>query len=47
MPLVVRLEGNNVQAARQTLAASGLRLIPADSMAQAAQRVVQAAASSV
>jgi succinyl-CoA synthetase beta subunit len=42
LPLVVRLEGNNVQAGQQTLAASGLTLITADSMADAAQKVVRA-----
>ncbi len=45
LPLVVRLEGNNVAAARQTLTASGLAVIPADSMADAAQKVVRAARS--
>ena len=43
LPLVVRLEGNNVVAGRQTLAESGLKLITADSMADAAQKVVTAA----
>jgi len=42
LPLVVRLEGNNVQAGKQTLSAAGLSLIPADSMADAAQKVVRA-----
>ena len=43
LPLVVRLEGNNVQAGRQTLAGSGLTIISGDSMADAAQKVVKAA----
>lgn len=43
LPLVVRLEGNNVIAGRQTLAASGLAVLSADSMADAAQKAVQAA----
>jgi succinyl-CoA synthetase beta subunit len=43
LPLVVRLEGNNVIAGKSTLAASGLKLITGDSMADAAQKVVQAA----
>ncbi|MCS7089893.1 MAG: ADP-forming succinate--CoA ligase subunit beta [Verrucomicrobiota bacterium] len=43
VPLVVRLEGNNVEAARRTLAASGLSLISAGSMADAAEKVVAAA----
>ncbi len=42
LPLVVRLEGNNVEAGRKTLAASGLTIIPGSSMADAAQKVVQA-----
>src|SRR5438105_10055757 len=42
LPLVVRLEGNNVQAGKKTLAESGLSLITGDSMADAAQKVVKA-----
>ena len=42
LPLVVRLEGNNVQAGKNTLAGSGLTIISADSMADAAQKVVRA-----
>ena len=42
LPLVVRLEGNNVQAGRQTLAQSGLTIIASDSMADAARKIVQA-----
>ncbi len=42
IPLVVRLEGNNVQAGKKTLAESGLSLITGDSMADAAQKVVKA-----
>ena len=42
LPLVVRLEGNNVEAGKKTLAQSGLKLITADSMADAAQKVVAA-----
>ena len=42
LPLVVRLEGNNVVAGKKTLAESGLKLITADSMADAAQKVVKA-----
>jgi succinyl-CoA synthetase beta subunit len=41
LPLVVRLEGNNVIAGKKTLAESGLTLITGDSMADAAQKVVQ------
>ncbi len=42
LPLVVRLEGNNVQAGKTTLKESGLTIISGDSMADAAQRVVKA-----
>jgi succinyl-CoA synthetase beta subunit len=45
LPLVVRLEGNNVQAGRQTLANSGLTIISGESMADAAQKVVRAVAA--
>jgi succinyl-CoA synthetase beta subunit len=44
LPLVVRLEGNNVAAGKQTLAQSGLTLITGDSMADAAKKVVKAVA---
>jgi len=43
LPLVVRLEGNNVQAGKQRLAASGLTIVSATTMADAAQKVVAAA----
>jgi succinyl-CoA synthetase beta subunit len=46
LPLVVRLEGNNVEAARQTLAESGLTITRGDSMADAAQKVVKAVGQS-
>lgn len=42
LPLVVRLEGNNVEAGKETLAKSGLTIIRADSMAEAAEKVVAA-----
>jgi succinyl-CoA synthetase beta subunit len=42
LPLVVRLEGNNVHAGRKSLAESKLPLITADSMDDAAQKVVNA-----
>ena len=42
LPLVVRLEGNNVEAGKKTLAQSGLTIISGDSMADAAQKVVSA-----
>ena len=45
LPLVVRLEGNNVVAGQKTLAESGLTLITGTSMADAAQKVVKAVAA--
>jgi succinyl-CoA synthetase beta subunit len=45
LPLVVRLEGNNVVAGKKTLAESGLTLITGDTMADAAQKVVKAVKS--
>src|SRR5581483_2307755 len=42
LPLVVRLEGNNVIAGKKTLADSGLTIISADSMADGARKVVEA-----
>jgi succinyl-CoA synthetase beta subunit len=42
LPLVVRLEGNNVEAGRATLADSGVALITASTMADAAQKIVAA-----
>src|SRR5437899_5208160 len=42
LPLVVRLEGNNVQIGKQILKDSGLPIISGDSMADGAQKVVKA-----
>jgi len=42
VPLIVRLEGNNVEKGREILANSGLDLIPASSLAEAAQKAVVA-----
>ncbi len=42
IPLVVRLEGNNVAAGKKTLAASGLALLSADTLDDAAQKIVAA-----
>ncbi len=41
LPLVVRLEGNNVAAGKATLAASGLTIVSGDSMADAAKKIVK------
>ncbi len=43
VPLVVRLEGTNVERGQAILAESGLSLITATDMADAAQKIVQAA----
>jgi succinyl-CoA synthetase beta subunit len=43
VPLVVRLEGTNVERGKQLLRESGLALIAADDLADAAQKVVVAA----
>jgi succinyl-CoA synthetase beta subunit len=43
LPLVVRLEGNNVELGKKILKESGLPIIGGDSMADAAKKVVQAA----
>ena len=43
VPLVVRLEGTNVELGKQVLAASELDIIPADDLADAARKVVAAA----
>ena len=45
LPLVVRLEGNNVEAGKNTLAESGLTIVTGDSMADAAQKVVKEVAA--
>jgi len=41
LPLVVRLEGNNVAAGKETLAKSGLTIVSGDTMADAAQKIVK------
>jgi len=43
VPVVVRLEGNNAEKGRKVLADSGLNIIPATGLADAAQKVVDAA----
>lgn len=45
LPLVVRLEGNNVELGRRILAESGMKITTGESMADAARKVVQAAQS--
>jgi succinyl-CoA synthetase beta subunit len=46
VPLIVRLEGTNVEKGKQLLKESGLALIAADDLADAAQKVVKAADAS-
>ncbi len=41
VPLVVRLEGTNVEKGKKMLADSGLRIIPADNLDDAAQKAVK------
>lgn len=43
IPLVVRLEGTNVDKGKEILAKSGLNIIPADNLADAASKIVDAA----
>jgi succinyl-CoA synthetase beta subunit len=42
IPLVVRMEGTNVELGRKILADSGLAIISAETMAEAAEKIVQA-----
>ena len=42
VPLVVRLEGTNVQQGKEIMAASGLAIIPADNLEDAAEKIVAA-----
>ena len=45
LPIVVRLEGTNVQSGKAKLMESGLDIISADDLSDAAEKVVQAAAN--
>ena len=42
VPLVVRLEGTNVEQGKEIMAASGLAIIPADNLEDAAEKIVAA-----
>ncbi|MBL6766652.1 MAG: ADP-forming succinate--CoA ligase subunit beta [Candidatus Micropelagos sp.] len=42
VPLVVRLEGTNVEQGKEIIAASGLAIIPADNLEDAAEKIVAA-----
>ncbi|MER2142129.1 MAG: succinate--CoA ligase subunit beta, partial [Priestia megaterium] len=41
VPLVVRLEGTNVELGKKLLNESGLNIVAADSMADGAQKIVK------
>ena len=43
VPLVVRLEGTNVNLGKKILSESGLAITPADDLADAAKKAVDAA----
>jgi succinyl-CoA synthetase beta subunit len=45
VPLVVRLEGTNVELGKRLLAESGLNIVAADGMADGARKIVQAVAA--
>ncbi len=45
VPLVVRLEGTNVEKGKEILSKSGLKITPADDLGDAAKKVVQAAST--
>jgi succinyl-CoA synthetase beta subunit len=47
VPLVVRLEGTNVDLGKEILARSGLKIIAADSLEDAARKIVKAVRSAV
>src|SRR5262249_18308826 len=47
IPLIVRLQGTNVEEGKRILAESGLTITPADTMTEAATRAVAAAGSQV
>jgi succinyl-CoA synthetase beta subunit len=42
VPLVVRLEGTNVELGKEILAKSGLKIVPADDLADAAAKITAA-----
>ena len=42
VPLVVRLEGTNVEQGKEIIRSSGLNVIPADDLDDAAQKIVSA-----
>ena len=42
VPLVVRLEGTNVEQGKEIIRSSGMNVIPADDLDDAAQKIVSA-----
>jgi succinyl-CoA synthetase beta subunit len=42
VPLVVRLEGTNVELGKKIITDSGLNVLPADDLNDAAQKIVKA-----
>jgi succinyl-CoA synthetase beta subunit len=46
VPVVIRMEGTNVERGKQMLRESGLNFTTADSMGEAAEKVVAAAGAS-
>jgi succinyl-CoA synthetase beta subunit len=42
VPLVVRLEGTNVEQGKKIITGSGLNVVPADNLDDAAQKIVNA-----
>jgi succinyl-CoA synthetase beta subunit len=40
VPLVVRLEGTNVEKGKEILASSGLAIVPANDLGDAAKKIV-------
>jgi succinyl-CoA synthetase beta subunit len=42
VPLVVRLEGTNVELGKKILAESGLKITPADDLGDAAEKITAA-----
>lgn len=47
LPLVVRLQGTNVEKGKELLAKSGLKIIPADDLKDAAEKVVKASKGAI
>ena len=47
VPLVVRLEGTRVEEGKKILSDSGLNVIPADDLDDAARKIVEAVGASV